>query len=150
MIFDGSVRWVVDRSDGTGFCRGVDGKVNTSNVDLVWSLMAMYIGAGDGVGSVIVAGVGRGIVDKVYSDVGDDSVEWFEWKVGVEVGSSYGKSCRWYCFWRCHKFFIGIKRVFNIRVVDSVGWYIGRVIGSGVIIYIGNEVGSGDNGGVKL
>ena len=40
--------------------------------------MAMYIGAGDGVGCVLVAVVGRGIVDKVYIDVGDEGGEGFE------------------------------------------------------------------------
>ena len=43
-----------------------------------------------------------------------------------------------------------IKNGFNIRVGDSVGWYIGRVIGSRVIIDVDNKLGSGDNGGVKL
>ena len=63
----------------------------------------------------------------VMSGVGGDIFSWY----GIIIGK-------------------GIKCGFNIRVCDSVGWDIGRVIGSGVIIYIGNEVGSGDNGGVKF
>ena len=63
----------------------------------------------------------------VMSGVGGDMFSWY--------GRSIGK---------------GIKCGFNIRVGDSVGWDIGRIIGYGVIIYVGNEVGSGENGGVKL
>ena len=38
----------------------------------------LYWGVGAGVRSVLGAGVGRGIVDKVYSDVGDEGGEGFE------------------------------------------------------------------------
>ena len=40
-------------------------------VSVDWSVDA-------GIGIVLGAGVGRGIVDKVYSDVGDDGDEGFE------------------------------------------------------------------------
>ena len=147
MIVDICVVWVVDRGADTGFCRGVNWKSKyfKYGIDVKFDVSLDW-GVGYGVGDAVV----RGNIDKVYSDVGDDGVEGFEWKVGVEVGSSYGKSCRWYCFWRCHKFFRGIKRVFNIRVGDSVGWDIGRVIGSGVIMEFDIELENGDNGGIKL
>ena len=58
--------------------------------------------------------------------------------VGGDIGSGDGRSIG-----------KGIKGGFNIRVGDSVGWDIVRVIGSGVIIDVDNELVSGDNGGVK-
>ena len=60
-------------------------------------------------------------------------------EVGGDIVSGYGRSIG-----------KGIKGGFNIRFGDSVNWYIGRVIGSGVNIDVDNEVVSGDNGGVKL
>ena len=59
--------------------------------------------------------------------------------VGGYIGSGYVRSVG-----------KGIKPDFNIRVGGSVGWYIGRVIDSVVIIDVVNEVGISDNGGVKL
>ena len=49
--------------------------LKASKVDSMWVLVAV---SGDVCCICVIAGVGRGIVDKVYSDVGDEGGEGFE------------------------------------------------------------------------
>ena len=61
-------------------------------------------GVGAGVQKVVGAGVGRVIVDEVYSDVDDKVGEGFEICVGVKLSYGYDRSWRWNCFLRWHKY----------------------------------------------
>ena len=110
------------------------------NVD--WSV-------GDGVGREVGAGFGRGIVDKVDSDVDDEVGEGLNYKLGLKLVMVIAGVVDDIVSWDSRSIGKVIKNWFNIRVVDSVGWDIERVIGSGDIIDVDKGVISGDNGKVK-